>query len=367
MKKVFNNEFKGKKVLITGHTGFKGSWLSIWLKELGAEVIGYALEPYTKKDNFVMAGLPDKMVDIRGDVRDVEKLKSVFKQYVPDIAIHMAAQPLVRLSYEIPRETYEINVMGTVNFFEAVRETESIKVALNVTSDKSYENREWVWGYRENDVLCGHDPYSNSKSCSDMVTVAYIKSFFSGKDCKKQQKAVASVRSGNVIGGGDWAQDRVVPDCIRSLESGEEIRIRNYNSTRPWQLVLEPLSGYLWLIVKMLQEPDKYQGAWNFGPEYESVVCVGDIVKKVIRCYGNGRCREDPEKDSPHEAGLLALDISKAKKYLAWMPALSIDEAVDMTVEWYKKYRQEDVYGICVNQINRFVKKAISKNIEWAN
>ena len=255
----FKNFYTNKKILITGHTGFKGSWLTLWLTELGAEVIGYSLEPPIKPSLFEVFNLKNRIIHIIGDIRDEEKLKDVFKEYKPEIIFHLAAQPLVRLSYQEPKLTYETNVIGTLNLFEGVKEMESVRVVINVTSDKCYENKEWVYGYRENDPMGGYDPYSSSKGCTELLTAAYRNSYFNPKDYgKTHQVSLASVRAGNVIGGGDWQVDRLVPDCVKALSKGETVKIRNPHAIRPWQHVLEPLSGYLFLAMRMWEEPTKY-------------------------------------------------------------------------------------------------------------
>ena len=346
--------FKNKIVLITGHTGFKGSWLSIWLRELGAIVIGYALEPYTKKDNFVLCGLKDKITNIIGDVRDYEKLKKVFTKYQPEFVFHLAAQPIVRESYLNPKDTLDINIGGTVNIFECCRLSNSVKVIINVTSDKCYENKEWIWGYRENDPMGGHDPYSASKGCSELITAAYRNSFFDPQKFNEHGKSLSSVRAGNVIGGGDWQKDRLIPDCIRALESNKPIKIRNPYATRPWQHVLEPLSGYLLLASKMYQEPISFSGAWNFGPNYESVISVGEVVSMIVEKWGNGNWLDTSDKNEPHEAKLLSLDTSKVKNILDWQPKWDIQKCIEKTVDWYKKYFTEDIYQLCKKQIESY-------------
>lgn len=341
MEKVVNtskslNIYKNKKVLVTGHTGFKGSWLSIWLKILGAEVIGYSLEPPSDPSNFYACGLKDELIHVHGDIRDYEHLLAVFRSYRPEIVFHLAAQPLVRLSYKDPRLTYETNVMGTVNLLEAVRSTDSVRVTINVTSDKCYENREWVWGYRENDSMGGYDPYSSSKGCTELVNTAYLSSFFPpDKYGHSHQVGLASVRAGNVIGGGDWGQDRLVPDCVRALSRGEEIAIRHPKAIRPWQHVLEPLSGYLILGVKLWDNGPQYSGAWNFGPMDDEVWTVEELVRKVCTLWGNGSYIIDSQPH-PHEAHWLKLDCSKARIELDWNPKFKVQAALEKTVEWYR-------------------------------
>lgn len=356
MKNILKKTFKGKRVFITGHTGFKGSWLSIWLLELGAEVIGYALDPYTKNDNFVRSNLTNKVVDIRGDVRDYTKLNNVFKKYNPEFVFHLAAQPIVRTSYKIPKDTFDINVGGTVNLFECCRKTDSVKTIINVTTDKCYENMETKRAYREDDPIGGYDPYSASKGCSELVTSSYRKSFFNPGAYPNHEKSLSSVRAGNVIGGGDWCPDRLIPDCIRALKKGEKIFIRNPGSTRPWQFVLEPLGGYLLLAAKMADDPTKFSGAWNFGPELQSSITVQSIVEEVIKNWGGGEWfTEKNNNDKLHEAKLLTLDITKSKSKLKWFPVLNIKKSIEMTVDWYKKFVQENVFTICVSQINNYL------------
>jgi CDP-glucose 4,6-dehydratase len=360
---LFNNVFKGKSVLVTGHTGFKGSWLSIWLRELGAEVIGYALEPYTEKDNFVVAKLGSKIRSHIGDIRDYDKLKGIFNEYRPEIVFHMAAQPLVRLSYQQPKLTYDTNVGGTVNLLECCRLTDSVRVIINVTSDKCYENKEWVWGYRENDPIGGYDPYSSSKGCSEIITSAYRSSFFNVSEHKQHNKSISSVRAGNVIGGGDWREDRLVPDCIRALRNNEPIGIRSPKSVRPWQYVLEPLSGYLLLASRMYENGGKYSGAWNFGPDYRSIITVEELVRSLIRYWGNGQYKDLSKRlaHEPHEAKSLVLDISKAINLLDWRPTLNLDEAIEYTVNWYKTDNVN--YDFCVSQIRDYVGKLTKRQV----
>lgn len=352
----FNNIYKNKTVLVTGHTGFKGSWLSIWLKELGANVVGYSLDPYTEKDNFVLANLQNKIVDIRGDIRDKKHLEEVFEKYKPDFVFHLAAQPLVRLSYEQPLETYEVNVIGTINVMECIKRTPETKIGIMITTDKCYDNKEQVWGYRENDALGGYDPYSSSKGAAEIAINSWRSSYFNPKDYNNHKKSIASVRAGNVIGGGDWALDRIIPDCIRALENNENIGVRNPKAIRPWEHVLEPLSGYLLLGQKMFEEENKYSEAWNFGPELDSIVPVWEIGELIIKNYGRGELEDKSNKDEVHEAKLLALDISKARFKLGWKPTWNIEKAIEKTVEWYREYNSKNVYELCVKQIEEFMK-----------
>jgi len=364
---LFNNIYKGKKVLLTGHTGFKGSWLTLWLKQLGAEVIGYSLEPPTNPSLFEILNLEKEIIHVIGDIRNEKRLKETFKKYKPDIVIHMAAQPLVRYSYMNPKETYETNVLGTLNVFEAVRESKTVRVVINVTSDKCYENKEWVYGYRENDPMGGYDPYSSSKGCAELLTSAYRNSFFNPENYGKTHNvALASVRAGNVIGGGDWAEDRLIPDCIRALSKKETIYIRNPHATRPWQHVLEPLSGYLWLGALMWQDPTKYSEGWNFGPNDEDILTVEEIVKDVIKIWGNGEYVVNSDNRF-HEAKLLKLDISKAHFYLKWKPVYNAKKSLVETVNWYKTYfsNPEKIYDFTINQLLSYIKEAENKGLIW--
>ncbi len=356
MMDIFNAFYQGKRVLVTGHTGFKGSWLSIWLHELGAEVIGVAQDPFTERDNFVLSGIGQRIkADIRADIRDGERIKEIFRQYQPEIVFHLAAQPLVRLSYDIPVETYQTNVMGTIHILEAIRFTDSVKVGVMITTDKCYENREQIWGYRENEPMGGYDPYSSSKGAAEIAIASWRRSFFHPGAYEKHGKSIASVRAGNVIGGGDWALDRIIPDCIKALEAGKPIEIRSPKAIRPWQHVLEPLSGYMLLAQKMWNEPVKYCEGWNFGPKAESITNVWDVASMVIENYGSGELKDLSVPDALHEAKLLMLDISKAKFQLGWEPRMNIDECIQQVVDWYKRYKEEDVYGLCLVEINKFI------------
>lgn len=343
--------WKGKRVLITGHTGFKGSWLSIWLLSMGAEVIGYALEPHTESDNFVLTGLSKRMTDIRGDIRDKAYLQEAFDKYQPEIVFHLAAQPLVLTSYENPYETYEVNVMGTLNVLEAIRFTKSVRTAIMITTDKCYENKETMRGYVETDPFGGYDPYSSSKACDEILIASYRNSYFPIERYETHGKAIASVRAGNVIGGGDWADNRILPDCIRAIEKGEAIQVRNPYAIRPWQHVLEPLSGYITLAEKLSSDPVKYSGGWNFGPKEDSIWTVKDVVECVIETYGKGELIDVGNVDAVHEAKKLLLNIDKAITQLNWMPKLSVKDAIRWTVEWYSNRYSLDMYSLCEKQI----------------
>lgn len=358
MKDLLYDTYKGRRVLVTGHTGFKGSWLSIWLRELGASVSGCALAPYTDKDNFVRSGLNEHVTDIREDIRDFDRLKSVFKKSAPEFVFHLAARPLVGESYLSPKETYDVNIGGTVNVLENCRLSPSVKVIINVTSDKCYENREWIWGYRENDILGGRDPYSSSKACSELVTSAYRRSFFAPRQFAHHGKALSSVRAGNVIGGGDWQKDRIIPDCIRALESDQKVVLRSPEAVRPWQFVLEPLGGYLLLAARMSADPERYSGAWNFGPAPSSVIPVEQLVELVLKHWGSGSWRRAAEKTGNREARLLSLDIAKARHDLGWRPLLGVEEAVAQTVRWYRSYADDsDMYHFCRTQIMDYMSR----------
>lgn len=348
------NFYKDKTVLVTGHTGFKGSWLSIWLLQMGAKVVGYALDPATNRDNFVLTKLHEKMVDIRGDIRDQAKLHHTFESYRPDIVFHLAAQPLVRLSYDIPVETYETNVMGTIHVMEEIRRSEHTKVGVLITTDKCYENREQLWGYRENEPMGGYDPYSSSKGAAEIAIASWRRSFMNPDTFRNHGKAIASTRAGNVIGGGDWAKDRIVPDCIRAIEAGLPIEIRSPKAIRPWQHVLEPLSGYLLLGQRLWEEPTRFAEGWNFGPNSESITTVWEVADKITSFYGKG-CLKDVSTSNPlHEATLLSLDISKARYQLGWTPRWNLDQTLKQTAEWYQKYTKKKVFDLCTKQIRLY-------------
>ena len=357
---TYNNIYNGKRVLVTGHTGFKGGWLSLWLKELGAKVIGYSLDPPTQPSFFEAIDLKNKLIHIIGDVRDENHLLSVFEKYQPEFIFHLAAQSLVRFSYKEPQLTYETNVMGTVNVLEAIRKSKSVRAAVIITSDKCYENKEWIYGYRENDSVGGYDPYSSSKGCAELVVSAYRNSFFNPKDSGKIHNiALSSVRAGNVIGGGDWGGDRLISDCVKTLSQNKIINIRNPQATRPWQYVLEPLNGYLLLGSKMYKDGVKYSSAWNFGPNGNDIITVEEIVKSVIKNWGKGEYKVDISRQ-PHEAGFLKLETSKARIFLGWKPVYEIYETIKRTINWYKYFyngiEKEKLYKITVKEIWDYIK-----------
>jgi CDP-glucose 4,6-dehydratase len=333
--------WQDKSVLITGHTGFKGSWLSLWLQGLGANVVGYALSPPTNPNLFDAAAVAEHMTSIIGDVRDVDHIQSVVQQHQPEIVIHMAAQSLVLPSYTNPVETYAINVMGTVNLLEALRHSESVKAAVTVTSDKCYENYERLWGYRECDPMGGRDPYSSSKGCAELVTRAFRGSYFSETGLGENHLALASARAGNVIGGGDWAPHRLVPDIIESFARGTSVKIRNPHAIRPWQHVLEPLTGYLQLAERLWKDGMTYAEGWNFGPGDDDAKPVSWVVDELARLWGDGARWETASDVHAPESNYLKLDSSKAKAKLDWKPKLSLPQALEWTVQWYKTYYRD--------------------------
>jgi CDP-glucose 4,6-dehydratase len=355
MQHLFKKLYLNRKVLVTGHTGFKGSWLCLLLHKLGADVYGYALEPPTNPSLFSEAKIDELMTSFISDIRDYNNLLIVMQQVQPEIVIHMAAQPLVMESYNNPVETYAINVMGTVHLLEACRETPSVKAIINVTTDKCYENREWHWGYRENEPMGGYDPYSNSKGCSELVTSAYRNSFFNPKEYEKHGVAIASARAGNVIGGGDWANDRLIPDFIRSINKGEKLRIRSPYAIRPWQHVLEPLTGYLILAQKLFTEGPAFNGAWNFGSDDRDTRNVEWITKTICNLWGEAADYELDENPQPHEANYLKLDCSKAKAELGWIPKWNIETTLRSIVDWNKTFfKGEPIRLITEQQIEEY-------------
>lgn len=352
--------WKGKKVFLTGHTGFKGAWVSIWLHALGAKVTGYALDPPTQPSLFEAAGVAKLVTSVIADVRDLDRLRTEMTKAAPEIVIHMAAQPLVRDSYKFPVETYATNVMGTVHLLEAVRTAPTVRVVVNVTTDKVYENREWVWGYRENEPMGGYDPYSNSKGCSELVTAAYRSSYFNPGDYDNHGVAVATARAGNVIGGGDWATDRLIPDIIRAILAGEPVRIRNPRAIRPWQHVLEPLSGYLLLAERLYVEGSRFAQGWNFGPFDEDARPVEWLVEKLCEAWGGGASYRLDDGGHPHEAHYLKLDCSKARCELGWRPRCGLETALASVVDWMRVYRSGgDLQAECLRQINEYMESEV--------
>jgi len=352
---LFGDFYKDRKVFITGHTGFKGSWLSIMLHKLGADVYGYALAPNTSPSLYELAKVDQIVSSTIGDIRDYNLLLKTLQEIQPEIIIHMAAQPLVRESYKNPRETYEINVMGTVNLLDAARQVSSIKAILNITTDKCYENREWHWGYRENEPMGGYDPYSNSKGCSELVTSSFRSSFFNPKDYPKHGVALATARAGNVIGGGDWAEDRLIPDFIRAIMRGDKVKIRSPFAIRPWQHVLEPLSGYLELCRKLYNNGSAYAEGWNFGPDDCDAKNVEWITSKICELWSSGASYELDSTPQPHEANYLKLDCSKAKAKLNWYPRWNIDTTLQMIVDWNKAFlNNADMRKASVSQIEKY-------------
>jgi len=360
---LFGGIYKGKKVLVTGHTGFKGSWLTRWLELMGAEVSGYSLSP-DSPNHIDLLGM--KITDKRADLRDAPALKDFIKKIQPEIVFHLAAQALVRPSYKDPVETFSTNIMGTLNVFEACRETDSVRAIINVTSDKCYENKEWIWGYRENDPMGGYDPYSASKGMSELLTSSYRNSFFNTAQYGKTHNVLlGSGRAGNVIGGGDWAVDRLVPDMMRAADKGSSVLIRNPKATRPWQHVLEPLSGYLTLGWKLLQGDTSYADGWNFGPEAGSNLAVGEIALLAEKIWDAVIPEFSQNKAEHHEANLLMLDCSKANKIMKWKPVWDIYTTMNRTIGWYKAFYQNGSVNTG-EDILAYITAAKEKQIEWA-
>ncbi len=350
---MFDNVYKGKTVMVTGHTGFKGSWLSIWLNIMGAKVVGYALDPTSDKGNYCASHLNDRLyADLRGDTRDLAKLDAAVKKFKPEIIFHLAAQALVRTSYEKPKETFETNIMGSANVMEVMRNNDCVRTAVMITSDKCYENVEQIWGYKETDRMGGEDPYSASKGCTELLLHAYQRSYFAPEKYDKHGKAMATVRAGNVIGGGDWSDNRLIPDCIRYIEADKPIEIRNPIATRPWEHVLEPLSGYLRVGQKLIQEPVKYSTSFNFGPGLAANKPVLEVVRRLVEYYGKGKVVDASDPNAVHENTLLNLDVTKAYTMLNWEAKWDLNEMIHKTVDWYKEaLKSKDMYDFCVKQI----------------
>ena len=365
MQSLFSGIYKDKTVLVTGHTGFKGSWLCYWLVQMGAKVVGYSLEAPTTPNHISLLELD--IVSVIGDIRDLNKLNEIFQIHMPEIVFHLAAQPLVRLSYENPIETYETNVMGTLKVFEACRKA-NVKAIVNITSDKAYENKEWIWGYRENDPMGGYDPYSSSKGCADLLANSYRNSYFNINDYKKTHNTLlASCRAGNVIGGGDWAQDRLITDIMLSVSQSKKVSIRNPHATRPWQHVLEPLSAYLHIGQKLLEEKKEFGDAWNFGPSDEGSITVEEVVKNVKKHWDKIDYEINRDPNQLHEANLLKLDCSKAHILLKWKDVWDSDTTFLKTVKWYKAYYEENKNILTKSDLESYIVDAKAKNIEWAN
>jgi CDP-glucose 4,6-dehydratase len=382
MNTQFGDQFRNRRVLITGHTGFKGSWLSVWLKELGAEVIGYSLDPPTEPNNFQLCKLHEKLIHIRGDVRNVETLTQAISIHRPEIIFHMAAQPIVLDSYREPKDTFETNLMGTVNLLEAVRNTESVRAVVVVTTDKVYADEGWYWGYRENDRLGGFDPYSSSKAMAELAVSSYRsawrESWYENNDpvtFSNHPVAIASARAGNVIGGGDFARFRLLPDCMRALMKGQPLQLRRPESIRPWQHLLEPLSGYLCLALKLLDEPESYSEAWNFGPAEREPVSSRALIEKALDSWGSGRYEKSTKAADGHETPVLRINWDKAAYRLSWSPAYTWEKAVEETVTWWKHYQTmlekgDDpnyMYRVCADHIEEYVDCARNQGIGWAS
>ena len=368
MSRKLRNVFEGKRILVTGHTGFKGSWLAIWLRELGAKVVGYSAEPPTNLNNFTLTKLAKKIVDIRADIRNKEKLDEVIRAFKPEIIFHLAAQAIVLKSYSLPKETFDINVSGTVNVLEVARHYSFIKSIVIITSDKCYKDQSMPWGYRETDLLGGNDPYSASKGMAELAVASYRTSFFNNS----KNTALASARAGNVIGGGDFAEFRLVPDTMKALIMEKKIELRNPDSVRPWQHVLVPLSGYLNIAARLQEDRHEFAEAWNFGPLETSGVKAREVVEKAIFLWGNGSWKHIKIKNPPKEVKLLRLSWEKAAQKLHWAPAYNWEEALASTVEWFKAYFAQrnnpeiDLYDLCVKQIRDYTESAREKKIEWA-
>ena len=365
MQNLFDGIYKNKTVLVTGHTGFKGSWLVYWLNQMGAKVIGYSLDSPTLPNHIELLNLD--IISIIADIRNLDKLNEIFKIYKPDIVFHLAAQPLVRLSYENPIETYETNVIGTLKVFEACRKN-SVKAIINITSDKAYENKEWIWGYRENDPMGGYDPYSSSKGCSEILTNSYRNPYFNiGEYKKNHHTLLASCRAGNVIGGGDWAKDRLIPDIMLSVSQDKKVSIRNPKAIRPWQHVLEPLSGYLHIGQKLLEEKIEFAEPWNFGPTEEGSISVEEVVQNVKKYWNKIDYEININLNQLYESNLLKLDCSKAHKLLKWKNVWNSDTTFEKTVNWYKSFYEEKKDILTRDDLITYINNAKVKDLEWTH
>lgn len=352
--------WQGKRVFITGHTGFKGSWLTLWLQSMGAVLKGFSLNPPTEPSLYESASVDNLIDSTIGDIRNFDQLHTAIAAFKPEIVFHMAAQPLVRLSYDEPIETYSTNVMGTVHLLEAVKRVGGVKAIVNITSDKCYENREWVWGYREHEAMGGYDPYSNSKGCAELVASAYRNSFFNEKDYAKHGVALASVRAGNVIGGGDWAKDRLIPDILRSFENQQTVIIRNPHAIRPWQHVLEPLSGYITIAQRLYEEGPVFAEGWNFGPREDDAMPVQFIVETMVKIWGDDAAWLLDGNEHPHEAHYLKLDCSKARMRLGWQPRWNLVETLERIVRWHKAWiAGEDMLELTRNEISEYMNTSL--------
>lgn len=363
---LFGGAYAGRTVLVTGHTGFKGAWLSWWLTRLGARVVGYALPPEAPS-LFQATGLADAVTHVTGDIRDGERLAGMMREHEPAFVFHLAAQALVRPSYREPAATFAINTMGTVHLLEAVRQAPSVRACVVVTTDKCYENREWVYAYRENDPVGGHDPYSASKAAAELVVASYRASFFSSG----RGPGVATARAGNVIGGGDWAEDRLIPDCVRALAAGEAVAVRNPQAIRPWQHVLDPLAGYLWLGARLAEAPERFAEAWNFGPAGNRPMNVGEVVAQAVAAWGSGAWTPEPDAraDALHEAHFLKLDVAKAAALLGWEPVLGFGDAIEATMAWYAANHRDpafDARRFTLDQIAAYEARAQRQGAAWA-
>ncbi|KAA3665554.1 MAG: CDP-glucose 4,6-dehydratase [Chloroflexi bacterium] len=367
MNHLFNNIFEDLTVLITGHTGFKGSWLTIWLKELGANVIGFALEdPPTNPSNYIASKISSQITDIRGDIRDYDQLYNVIKKHKPTIIFHLAAQPIVLKSIAESRMTFETNTMGTINVLEAIRQTNCVKALVSITTDKVYHNEEWLWGYRETDRLGGHDPYSASKAMAELAITSYRDTYFPPEKYDEHGVAIASARAGNVIGGGDFGEFRLIPDCMNALMGGESIGVRNPLSVRPWQLVLEPLSGYMWLAVKLLEDGPNFAEAWNFGPLETNGISTQAIAEKLVDLWGSGSWEHTDPGYAKIETGYLRLTWEKAAQRLGWRPVYTWEEALAEITTWFKAFTQSaDMHEVCRSHIDDYIAQATELGLPW--